>query len=637
MIPPAPPLGPQLAADATPLRPLLADAERRYRGIDNSNAAAPVNYLSVVRQSASLTGVGVAEQDFVVLREGSAPVRLENRSGTIYSTEAFDPFKTGQVEEITTIELRSPVYQADQVTLYEKTLTKTGIDIDGDKIEDSGDVAAYSRIIGREDVALADRSVVSAVKLQIYGLVRFKRSSNGTYTDIVQTVQTLWYANSLGLVKRTLTKPALIASAGTTIDRDEVLEGWDGVTTGWGYTSPKALQAPGDGATRPASPLPPVLAAAGLSDRAMVLTASTANTPNAFALSVLDKRGVLTQTREFVNYLTTEQYSNAMLVAVGDGVALLPQLQGFGVVRMLRFDATGAAIGAQTGTALPVFSAKGQPASAAFDGTNMWLAWFRVATNQRFSDDLVVQAFNAKGEAASAPMVLDNGSSTLRWGDVRISAYQGNVMATWGRQEGGVSTLRFAYWSAAQPTPLVKDLASSTSVNLQPADATLRPIAGVGNGAMVWGGQLLAGPVSPDTPIVNIQPAGARLDFAGEVLRWSTVSINGESLRSLTPHAAGLPMLEANVGGSLVLTRTLSDQKLYADDTAPSTFIEVSQYSPFGPALAVQVPVRTRIPSGEGNAFDLGPYSARFVVPFADRLLVVGGPEKVVTSIVWKR
>ena len=218
LIPAAGPLGETLAIDALALRPLAAGSVWRYRGRTDLGANPARKYTSRVSQTSG-SGGSIEEALYLVYGDDQSTQQVRSSAGTIFVRQTLDLFGTNRPETIETMELRSPVRRGDRITLFERSTRGIGGDIDGDSLEDTADIAAYSEVVG---VGLSRwpiwHSFPEEARSRSTSTVplRLRRSSDGATETVVDSVEgTVTFAPGIGpFVARSLRRPlrALVSS-----------------------------------------------------------------------------------------------------------------------------------------------------------------------------------------------------------------------------------------------------------------------------------------------------------------------------------------------------------------------------------------------------------------------------------------
>lgn len=221
LVPTAPAPGATLYADATVLRPLVPGASWQYAG----TAPGSVAYTSTVTQASA--GVGVIESASNTFNGGAASMHVAVVNGNVVQPDPEDLDGDGVADISNTIELRSPVRVNDQLVVFDRRMPGALEDIDGDGRAETFDLAAYSRVIGAEDVALDGLPTQHAVRVDHVVAGRVILSAGGQATPAVTATQSIWYAEGLGIVRRRLDAPALDGVSREITD--ERLTGWDGL------------------------------------------------------------------------------------------------------------------------------------------------------------------------------------------------------------------------------------------------------------------------------------------------------------------------------------------------------------------------------------------------------------------------
>ena len=429
LVPAAPPLGAVLLSDATQLRPLRNRALWTYRG-RQLGGGSYTSRIDVTGDGPAFTEAGHRLGNG---SDSSATVTIAN--GAVTVREPIDISLSGRPEDVTYVELRSPLRQGDQVTVFERSGIALGVDVDGDTIKDSGDVAAFSRVIGWEDIELPALSrTVRAVRVDTTVALRVTRSSDHKILPTLSSVQSVWYLPQVGVVR--LQSTSASSTGAGPVDTDETLTGWDGITQGLGTLSPIDGRLTVNGVPsgiwvgRP-------LAAASMGDRALVVNAlsSADDAISGVSVSMVSSRGI-TQTINNLPGLST--HNPVRMVRTSAGQAGLvwtrrddtDRLGNPTRIRMVRFDAQGVPLDALPGR-LVANGADGTEIATAFDGTAMWLMWTQ-HNPVSLIFELVARAFDAEGAPASPLVVL---SEAARGGQVspHLAAQAGRVIASWGQ------------------------------------------------------------------------------------------------------------------------------------------------------------------------------------------------------------
>ena len=202
LVPAPPPLGETLEADATVLRPLAAGASWQYHGVLRrlSSEVALNTYANSKSQSAQATGF--AETQSNAANTGVDTSTLRVNDGRI--EVPIDLELPGRApESLVGIELRSPVRVGDQYVSFDRRIADIP-DRDGDGRADALDAALYARVIGRELVELPTLPAVQAVRVEFTTAVRVRFSRDGSTSPVDLTVQRIWYARGLGVVRMQL-------------------------------------------------------------------------------------------------------------------------------------------------------------------------------------------------------------------------------------------------------------------------------------------------------------------------------------------------------------------------------------------------------------------------------------------------
>jgi hypothetical protein len=214
-------LGTTLFADATVLRPLVPGASWQYGG----TAPGSVAYTSTVTQASATPGV--SESSTNTFNRGASSVHVIAANGNILQPDPQDVDGDGIADIANAVELRSPVRVNDQIVAFDERTAGAVPDVDGDGVAEAFDLAIYSVVVGAEDVLLAGLPTQHAVRVDRVVAGRVVLSRNGQKLPTVSSTQSVWYAPSLGVVRRRLDAPSDdgLSRAVT----DERLTGWDGL------------------------------------------------------------------------------------------------------------------------------------------------------------------------------------------------------------------------------------------------------------------------------------------------------------------------------------------------------------------------------------------------------------------------
>lgn len=220
LVPDAPALGATLFNDATLLRPMAEGATWNYAGSSPDGA-----YTNVVTQTE--VDVGVNEAGTNILDSGAHTTHVAVVRGSIVQPDPADANGDGLPDYADAIELRSPVRVNDQIVVVDKRQPDAILDMDGDGRREYFDVAMYSRVIGSEVVELSGIGSLQAVRVDRTTQARIVLSKDGTKLPTYTTLYSVWYAPSVGIIRRRFEKPA---DSGSGKDvTDERATGWSGL------------------------------------------------------------------------------------------------------------------------------------------------------------------------------------------------------------------------------------------------------------------------------------------------------------------------------------------------------------------------------------------------------------------------
>jgi hypothetical protein len=628
LVPGSPALGIVLVDDAARLRSLRQGSAWVYQ----AQPADGQTYSSRVE----VAGSGPAFTETTQRRfgdSGVATVTIAN--GTVMVREGIDISLSDTPEEISYVQLRSPVRQGDQITLFERQAVQLGVDADGDNVNDSADVAAYSRVIGWEDTVLPQplSRTVRTVRVDTTLALRVTYSNNGQVQPVLSVVQSTWFLPGVGIVRVRGTEPS--DSGIGPVATDETLSAWDGVTQGLGALSPVEGRVLVNGIPSGAW-LGRPLAAAGLGDRALVVNAlASGNDAGAgVTVSMLSARG---QTMNINAVPDLSTLRPVHIVQTGPARAGLiwtepTDVDGLGImsrIRMLRLDAQGVPLDSMPGLAL----ADGIDATeiaTAFDGTWMWLLWTRYDVASQ-GIELVARAFDSDGGAVSPAVVLgasSNGGQTT----LRLTAQSGRVLATWGQNLTiGAIPMRFDVRVATfDATGLLRANSVGTTDYVAYealATARLTPLLPGNTAVVAWG----APAFTPYSFGVDVIPRGVLL----------TAELAPALAPPGTPDEQRLATL-ALAPSPVALSAAVRDRVVYAQ-TAYDTDL-----SPQQPDDQLQIGFATPSSPLTASGFSTSRWKARsatmayfgrleHAVPLDDRVLLLGYQQSVgmMASVAW--
>ncbi|MBT9499880.1 MAG: hypothetical protein IV092_01450 [Burkholderiaceae bacterium] len=640
LIPPAPSLGETIHADAAVLRPLRAGATWVYRGQDRPYPNAAVQtYIDTVTHAA--TADGVKESGSNPFNNGEDATTLSAGTGTILSLTA-DLGIGATPTPLSIVELRSPVRVNDQYTVLDKHFDDAGSDVDGDKKNDSVDIGIYRRVVGTEDIQPENLPLLRTVRVDMVVLARFKYSSNGQTSPVLQLgLQSAWYAPGVGVVRQRLQLPST-----TSGDRiaEETLISWDGVSEGLGYTTPHRATVPADAGEFAGQWLPSPRAAIAFDQHAVLMTGHFNVNRCCYAvLSTMDLRGKLTgiQVHEKpANFMPTD-----FLFRNGNELAWIhaSQLNGF-LFSVVRFDASGKLLGPAQGAPLELRSS-GEPAESvtsvtfASDATGIWAVWVRrhVVVNGNsvtMSEQLVAQKFDFSGKAITQEVQIKDWGRMIA-SNVRVTAVVNahQLAVSWrGGPDVGAQAISYAVLAAPFSQPVLKLLTPELLANELLVDLG-SSVGFLWSAPYQW-----TGSIDPNRTTLAY---GARLDTAANPVLTTGNLLSNEALS----RSWGGPLLAtagaavSENGASLLVFAPVYD-KFWADEGYSGGVNVLAELSLAGTQpLSLASAKITRLPgSTSSGPWDKDLQYVRRILVFPGRVLVFGGYESaLVTSVVWRR
>jgi hypothetical protein len=624
LVPAAPTPGATLYDDAMVLRPLQDGAVWAYRGVRTSAGLATPYAAS---RSLAAQGAGFIEATYI---DNGEPSQLGVRvSGDrIVITESLTGLpSTGQLEYD---ELSSPVRINQQTVLLDRAAVDIGEDLDGDRTNDTADIAGYRRVIGNEDVALPELSrSVLALRVDTTLLLRVRLSSQPAPEAVLSVLVSTWYAPGIGIVREQVIEPGVGNVPSQT--SDERLQYWSTANGGLGLVPSVRVAQPGG-----LPSLGPWLrfpySAKAVGDVVFVLTNLDASSPQpdlGVVVSVLDRNG---RAQSSVEHRSLGFNANARpeWLALSDGMALAKVEPGAYVdpyatenLRLLKFDASGQL----AATPLLVQGALPRTLVAAADGAGVWVSWAdRVLPFGPYR--VLVQRFAADGTALWAPQVLD--SRTDRLPDfTSIAATSGRALVTWRVPY----FLGDGHWQAlvsdsgvlSAPAPLIA--VANNSGGGEPGRPTpwVSPLLA----ALTWYRSIEPSPFVPQPPL-----RGVALNADASVRRSTAGAIDSEEL-SVPAHDAFAAALA--IDGDSLLWIGAGTAILGPAELSLEPYLELRTWTPGAVALGSAVPKVQRWRNRSPSQFLGALTNVSLIVPMSDRLLFIGHDGYGLTAAVGYR
>jgi len=607
LVPVAPTLGATLYADAAPLRVLRAGAVWTYRGIDKpagESASEFKAYTNTVSHTAA--GNGIVEQGTQPFNSDpeSNPIRYEG--GSYISTNQIAFSDKTPAQTINVIELRSPVKVNDQYVSLDKHIADSGVDLDGDKVNDAIDVAVYSTVIGEEAVDLPNRRQVKAVRVDMHLRMRASLSKTGTTSPVYDAVQSTWYAPGVGVVKTRVDEPNHMASLPNHVVT-ETLENWDGVTEGLGHTATVPADSSPAGA-----PLQYFAGAVGFDTHA-VAVGYIPEEPQVAGLAVaqIDARGNVVAKRRYTSaeLLPSMKYMSEPLVRrVGNEVRIFGLVNGR-ELWMVSLDSTGQNIlrpAVQLVSDLQsTYVASGITYNVVSDDAGIWVGWASVVDSHR---SLLAQHFDVNGQAPGAVNTI----AELSRGDIfRFSMALDGARLTFA----WISNIDGSPWHVATLDTATGAHLSDQTLGLSLADCRLVQAVALRPGLAIAGATLSGIGVAP-------------LDANGNPVFSSGTSLKTNVLQMpwLGRTAGGIGQFDGS-GGRLIVNITQLD-KFWPEDGTESSFVTVFETSGSAALVDSEPVLLARI----------APFvNVQASVKLGNRLLLIGSDSAgyINTTVVW--
>lgn len=625
LVPEAPTPGAVLVQDATTLRVLRPGAVWRYRGtygdVGQPSSAARV-YSNDVTHAAA--GAGVTEQATNSLNGGADSSTVRFVGADVHSPQVLNPAPAVS-ESVDAIELRSPVRPGDQYTQLDKHYADAGADLDGDGRNDAVDVALYTRVIGEEVLDLHHRPQVHAVRVDTTLRERVKYSKDGHYGDVVEAVQSIWYAAGLGVVRLRVEVPNDVQGGARQWTQEDLLS-WDGLTQGLGPMPSQVLMEQSGAIDYP-------LAAVGLDDHALAMRYIGGEAQIAgISLLAVDASGRTTASTDWHGtQLFGETMTPQTLLRAGSQVRLLALLNDGIALAGFSGDGRQQTLPGRRAVVRPQFSVTPNAEVLALSAAGrIWIVWMEgydyLPGGSSPVTNLYVQSFDFSGEPLSAPTKLEASVNPNTIMQAALAGGDDRVVVSYQANNAGAVNNRWAVFDAGSgalvarqsDTPVRFDSPDPYVPILQPVD--LQP--GLAFVAASRGAQT-------GVAAANLAGDGSLVLAAGATI---------ESERVLQQWTQPLLTLATPLGdsGRLYLASWVVGT-LWPEDSGPSNYAVVSELVPGAGALSsTGVPrLLVRLPLSDiASGFPV------YTVPLADRLLIIGvaadGHQSVRVTPVWR-
>ncbi|MEO8299282.1 MAG: hypothetical protein ABI574_15885 [Burkholderiales bacterium] len=601
LIPTPAAVGAEIYAEAAVLRPLGSGFKWVYRSYDYTIRS---DGTTVVTQTNGSSGSFIEHEASTLDGASDSTVSIDS-SGAVINVTELELAPGASKILLTAPELRSPVRINDQWTVHDARIAASGLDVDGDGKTDPVDLAIWRVVVGPEAVSLPNSaSALSAVRVDTHLVARVQPSSGAAVQTVTSRLMS-WYAPSIGIVRQ--------AIAGTDVtrafDADQVLLGYDGGPTGWGYlTAPKVQTSTGlDVGTVPGST---VQTAGGIlldSGWGQVLR--------------LDRNG------RVVAFKST---SGSSAVRISQWVQTTIGLRAIELtdtsIKLHDLDSDGVL----TGAAPKVADWAGHGPSGSFESLmgfvlapskdRIWLWWQRsysVAGNP--TNEIVVRAVGLDGSFVTpeAVTVLTSGSTAS---SVQLSArVAGAVLLIRETNTSSVTNARWISLNASGASserssaswPSTRDWLLSDGVNLW----------------LSWNGPTVSSPTADVPHGVRLDASASFVGVADNVpgLTASVASILDDEIQGAWTRTASA------VSGSWFLTGQ-GFGKLFPEDPVNTSWLTYAEYSPGAGAVAGNVSevMKVRLPYGTATTPPI------FV--FDDRVLLLTAKDGLLMpTVIWRR
>jgi hypothetical protein len=624
--------GAVLYASATSLRPLADEALWVYRGTRTANGQ-QLHYSSFRQVTASAAGF----QERV-----SSPLPNASRIQTLTPGTEQIGIEQDLILAVGTfivrgIELKSPVRQGEQVKLAQVQSAPLALDLDGDGKQDLIDVAAWSQVVGNEDVELPElERTVRALRVDTTLVSRTHRSSQAQPDTSQTVVQSTWYAPGVGIVRNSRTQPVASSAGVGAVESDERLQVWDGITTGLGLlpSSPVSVTG-GSAAVGPWLGQP--FSAVRQGNQAFVLSAASAGN-DALTLSVLSGRGRLEHSVEHSGLATLNQ-PRPQLMPLAAGVAVVRREAGVLLfpdqlenLKLTRFDAKAQRVGKDIWL---VDSALAGSLQAASDGQTIWVSWVDPGSPQQ-PRRLMLQGFDALGDIKTRAHSLDTRGGTETMTQIAVTAQQGRVMVNWRVESAAGVELRQALGSATSPPTVATLTTTSATTSITTlatassalAGAAVTPLLTESLAAITWLQPL-------DSSNRLVAPRAVALDGAAQARRATSGGLDQELLALPAGSVQAAARMTMAAETKRVLWAAAGTGRLRSDTEAEDRTLAFATVDAGDAALSAALPQLKRLrDSSPASAWQGSVQALQHIVPLDDRWLIIGHDGRYTTVAV---
>lgn len=536
LVPTAAAPGATLLADAAPWRLLRPGAEWVYSGRESVGSAPARSYTARTLHS------GIAGSVTETVDDGTGEPTVQTVSLEAGQVRVSEPGFEGLLppgERFVWTELASPVRAGEQRTLLDRGQVDLGTDLDSDSRNDRIDIAAWTTVVGFEDLIVpALATPLRTLRVDIVAVSRLRLTRLG-----LQPVERLeistWYAEGLGVVRQ---RERDLDSG---LVRDHALQAWDGVTQALGGFGP-ALVPTGSTGGSLRERLSEVLAAVPVEggNAALVMTASLDPAqPNRAQLARIDARGRL----QALNSVPLEPFATAApgLHLLPDGIGALivdpmsVRLGSPSTLRVWRVDGQGRITGNVAGALWEFPGVSGNAMQVVSDGTRVWFVFGRVEASTG-ATELVVHVHAVGGGELAAPMVVATATG-LQHTSAAASLTQGLVLT--GYERFGPPHRQWVLRVAAPGAMPVRRVLAEQDLGpggLAMGNPRTWPLVSDRRVGLLWRGEILARDFFGAT-----DPRGLLLADDLQPLRSTTGSLDTEALPAQTLFPVDRPVAAA--------------------------------------------------------------------------------------------
>lgn len=418
----------------------------RYHGVESTNGQGQIDYFSTSKVTGlrMVNGVNTTVLTATnVLNDGKTYDNYYAKTDIgVYNYGSNDPTDTVTPSLVPYPEMLFPAQPGKSFTQFSKTGVDSGMDLDGDGINDRVAMNATVTVANYETVSLAIGVFPAAARVERTVNLSFTLSKNGASVPATQS-DIIHLAGGVGIIKRSVTLSIPIANV--TTNYTEELTGYLLDGQGKGIVAQATLAsdiAPANSDTQ--TPGRPAVAFDG--SNYLVVSRRVAGTADTMTGSIVTPAGTVVKSFDIGG-----PGSNLCGVAYGGGYYLVA-FSRYGQIVAYRISTAGLVLDGPTGitvSSLNPTTSNFSPAIA-FDGATFLIAWQQFSSQYDIQGALVTTSgqvikefslFAASGEQVNPTLAFDGTNYLVAWRDTRSGsgpAADTDITATRVKPDGTV-------------------------------------------------------------------------------------------------------------------------------------------------------------------------------------------------------